>query len=72
MERKPVTSSNLRSVGYNETNKILEIEFHKGGIYQYLEVPKEIYEELMKAPSQGRYHYYRIKNRFRYKKINIR
>lgn len=33
MERENVSSSNLASVGYDEENEILEIEFNHGGIY---------------------------------------
>ena len=47
-----VKSSNVASVGYNETQKIMEIEFHSGGIYQYLNVEKTTYLELMKASSK--------------------
>jgi len=28
MKRAPVSSSNLSSVGYDESNQVLEIEFH--------------------------------------------
>ena len=55
MERTPVQSSNLASVGYDSASMILEIEFLKGGIYQYLNVPSDIYNGLMNAGSKGTY-----------------
>ena len=55
MDRNPVKSSNVRSVGYDSTDLILEVEFHSGGIYHYLKVPMEIYDGLMNAPSKGKY-----------------
>ena len=55
MHRVPVSSSNLSSVGYDESTGTLEIAFHKSGIYQYYHVPASVYEELMAAPSKGRY-----------------
>lgn len=55
MQRQSVSSSNLASVGYDEDNSILEIEFNHGGIYQYSNVSKAIYEELMSASSHGQY-----------------
>lgn len=55
MERQSVESSNLASVGYDEKNEILEIEFNNGGVYQYFDVPEHIYEELMNADSHGQY-----------------
>ncbi len=55
MERNPVQSSNLSSVGYDANNMVLEIEFNSGGIYQYFGVPEHIFNELMSAGSKGTY-----------------
>ena len=55
MERQPVKSSNLRSVGYDKDNRVLEIEFNSGHIYQYSNVEKSRYEALMTAQSHGTY-----------------
>ena len=69
MERKPVNSSNLISVGYDLKSKTLEIEF-KNGIYQYIGVPIGIYESLMKAQSKGKYFHRFIRGRFPDKKVS--
>jgi len=55
MERVPVQSSNLASVGYDSANMVLEIEFLKGGIYQYSNVPSDVHDGLMSAGSKGTY-----------------
>lgn len=55
MERIPIQSSNLASVGYDETTSVLEVEFINGNIYQYFDVPIHIYKGLMNATSKGRY-----------------
>src|SRR5688572_3679593 len=55
MEREPVDSTNLASVGYDPETQVLEIEFQSGGVYQYYDVPVELYEELMSASSHGSY-----------------
>jgi len=55
MERMPVQSSNLASVGYDSASQILEIEFNHGGIYQYFNVPTHIHDGLMSAGSKGTY-----------------
>jgi len=68
-KRTPVASSNIASVGYNAENKILEIEFHHGAIYQYFDVPKEEYETLMNASSYGSYFYHNIRDDYAYEKI---
>jgi len=61
MERIPVESSNLASVGYDSVTSTLEIEFLGGGIYQYFAVPQEIYDGLMNAASKGSYLHHNIK-----------
>jgi hypothetical protein len=55
MQRAPVTSSNLSSVGYDQATQTLEIEFHSGGVYQYSNVPAVVYSGLMSASSHGTY-----------------
>ena len=55
MNRISVSSSNLRSVGYDPAQRILEVEFHHGGVYQYYAVPECLYSALMRASSHGEY-----------------
>lgn len=55
MNRKPVISSNISSIGYDENSQILEIEFSSGALYQYQNVPLSIYNGLMSATSHGQY-----------------
>ncbi len=62
MDRTPVKSSNLVSVGYDPQQQILEIEFNTGSIYQYLNVPADLYNGLMSADSHGRYFDEHIRN----------
>jgi hypothetical protein len=62
MKRDKVSSSNLASIGYDEKNNILEVEFNHGGIYQYSNVSYYVYEELMKASSHGTYFSANIRN----------
>jgi hypothetical protein len=69
MRRQSVTSSNLRSVGYDASTKILEIEFNSGGVYEYYNVPLAVYQGLMNAPSHGKYFHRHIKDSYRYSKV---
>lgn len=68
-KRTPVSSASIASVGYDPEKQILEIEFLHGAIYQYFDVPKEVYEELMNAGSHSSYFNYGIKNIFKYTKL---
>lgn len=69
MLRKPVDSSNIHSIGYDEDSKILEIEFHNGRIYNYYNVPKKIHTAIMAAGSKGSYLNQNIKDKYQYKEI---
>lgn len=70
MQRKSVSSSNLASVGYNVQEKILEIEFNHGGVYQYFDVFQDEYNNLISASSHGSYFYHNIRGCYGYQKIN--
>ena len=54
MERVPVSSTNVASIGYDPATLTLELEFTNGSIYQYFDVPQSLYEELMSSPSIGK------------------
>lgn len=69
MERKPVTSSNIASIGYDENTSTLEIEFLNNSIYQYFDVPHQIYRGLMQADSKGQFLAQNIKGVYRYSKL---
>lgn len=61
MDREPVDSSTILSVGFEPATGTLEIEFKKGGLYQYYNVPNEMYEQLMASDSKGRFLHVYIK-----------
>lgn len=54
MDRQPVTSSMISSVGYDAESKILEVEFKGGAVYRYDGVSPETYRALMDAESIGK------------------
>jgi hypothetical protein len=53
MDRKRVSSSNIRSIGYDEKTRVLEIEFTSGSVYQYTKVQPEVHRRMMSASSIG-------------------
>ena len=60
MERRPVTSSNVASIGWEPLERdaavgTLEVEFHSGHVYSYEDVPESEYQHLVGAGSVGRY-----------------
>lgn len=64
MTRTPVSSSTIASIGYDPTTEILEVEFHKTGLYQYFNVPGFLYESFMAASSQGVFFNSHIRGQF--------
>jgi KTSC domain len=65
MNRIPVDSSNLASIGHNAESLVLEVEFNNGRVYQYFDVPTGTYDELMSSASKGSYMNNVIKKQFR-------
>lgn len=53
MERTPVESNSLRSLGYDAETRTLEVEFQSGRIYLYSEVPQSTFTWLMRSKSKG-------------------
>ncbi|SCU87797.1 conserved hypothetical protein [Cupriavidus necator] len=69
MDRTPVVSSNVASIGYDPDSSTLEIEFNNGSIYQYFDVSENIYEELRTSGSIGGYLATNIKGVYRYSRV---
>lgn len=56
IERISVDSSMVSAVGYDESEKILYVEFvNTGHIYAYSDVPKKEFQDILKASSIGSY-----------------
>lgn len=64
-----IQSSNIRSSKYNTEDKTLLIEFNNDSVYQYNEVPWEIFTKLRMAESQGKYFNSNISKKYKYEKI---
>ena len=69
MTREPVSSSNLAEIGYDDPTQTMEVCFKSGHIYQYFDVPRNVYDELMRAESPGGYLSSEVKGRFRYARV---
>lgn len=73
MEYIETDSTNIKKVGYDEGNSILEIWFHSGGKYWYFEFDKRHWENLVysieQGASVGKSFHHTIKSKFPY--LNI-
>jgi hypothetical protein len=71
MQRTPVSSSNIRSIGYDVPSATLEVEFTSGDVYQYFDVPEHLHQELMRASSHGGFLNENIvRYNYRYQKVS--
>lgn len=50
-----VDSSMISAFGYDEANQILDVAFHRTGVYRYYDVPVDVFEGLRDASSKGSY-----------------
>ena len=62
MDRRPVQSSNLSSIGYDPSTQTLEIEFKGGGVYTYHDVDQAKADALLNAESVGKHFHAHIRN----------
>lgn len=68
MEIQNVKSSNLSQVGYDSETSKLHVAFIGGTVYIYSDVPRNIYEEIIVAPSAGKYFHQNVKNKYAFVK----
>src|SRR3954469_15552309 len=69
MRRARGRAPNIRAVGYDLDGHVLEVEFHNGGVYDYLDVPPEEALALLESDSLGRYLNAEIKPRDRFRPV---
>jgi hypothetical protein len=69
MFRQTISSTELRSAGYEEEHRLLEVEFQNGRVYQYYQVPPTVYFALISASSKGRYFNSQIRDVFRCNRV---
>lgn len=50
-----VWSSDVESIGYDDSAEELYVTYIKGGTYIYSGVPRVIYDEFLNAPSKGQF-----------------
>lgn len=69
MDKQEVDSSVIRATGYAY---VLEIEFQGGRVYQYFDVPQDVYQGFLTSDSKGKYFNAQIRGKFPYHEITIK
>jgi hypothetical protein len=62
-------SSNIAGFGYNESIRILTVEFKNGGRYEYFDVSMDVFNAMKAASSKGQFLAQSIKGQFRYARV---
>lgn len=59
-----VDSSNIKAIGFE--NNILKIAFVGGGLYEYSDVPNDVFNQLLTSDSKGKFFAREIRNKYKY------
>ena len=65
---KSVESSNIESVGYDDTTSSMYVKY-KSGTYKYDGVEKSVFESLLTSTSKGKFMNENIKGQYNYSRV---
>lgn len=63
-----VDSSNVEAIGYDDNAQELHVLFLSGGYYVYHDVPREVFDGFIYAPSKGSFLNREIKGIYQFTK----
>lgn len=66
MARHDLNAYDISTIAYDEKTETLTLLFPSGEVYEYYNVPENIYRDLMIAKRLSRFISRRIKKKFRY------
>jgi hypothetical protein len=66
-----LASSNVNEIRYLWQDKILEVEFLSGALYQYFQVPVEVFLEFLRAGSPGRFVWNYLRDVYEYARMDM-
>jgi hypothetical protein len=59
-------------VGYSRSRRALEVEFVRGAVYRFLDVPRSVYRDLLTTNSKGHFIAANIRGRYRFVRVRAR
>lgn len=63
-------SSVVAAYSYDASTKVLTITYVSGMVYQYIDVPEHIYDEMKRSKSKGIYLNKQIKGKYSFRKMD--
>lgn len=64
-----IKSTNLKKSEYDTETKKMIVTFNSGSVYEYYEIPHQMYTQFRMSESQGKFFNSKIAKTFKYKKI---
>ena len=64
-----IQSTNIKKTEYDTESKKLLVTFNNGALYEYDEVPRQLYTQFRMTESQGKFFSTKISKNYKYKKI---
>jgi len=69
-QMKPAVSSQISEIGYSPAYSLLRVQFKNKSVYEYQDVPEEIYEALEMAQSVGKFFNANIKAKYAFHRVS--
>ncbi len=63
-------SAVIAKIEYDQEQHCLRITYQSGSVYEYLDVPEEVYREMLSWQSRGAYLNKHIKTKFGFRKVS--
>jgi KTSC domain len=70
MNSTAVASATLATIAYDDAQRLLQVEFRSGAVYQYFGVPPTVHQALLAAPSKGSYFNQSIRGQFSFVRLS--
>ena len=68
-QKRAMPSSVVAAMRYDAASRVLRIVYVSGNVYDYKDVPPEVYEAMKAASSKGTFLNREIKGRYGYEKV---
>jgi len=65
----PLKSSNLRAAGHDPASARLVVAFHSSARYEYFQVPRIVFHQLLQARSPGGFFAGNIRDKYRCRRL---
>jgi hypothetical protein len=70
VEKQTVKSRAVNWIRYDEIRRTLDVEFASSSSYRYFDVPRDVYEWLLRVESKGKFLNRLVKDSYRYERLD--